>query len=136
VSHNKPLRYFGALGALFAAAALILSAGVAAAADHSGTVMAVDRDRGTIVIGELGPWHVKDGSTEVTKRTIAVSPTTQFVASRRTKEPGPTGWRGEFVDVPLDPWTLKEGDFITVRVEKDGKRPAATKITVTVTEGG
>ncbi len=45
----------------------------------------------------LGPWHVKDGSTEVTKRTIAVSPTTQFV---------------------------------------DGKRPAATKITVTVTEGG
>ena len=123
-------------GALFMAGALVLSAGAAAAGDHSGTVMAVDRDSGTIVVGEIGPWHVKDGKTGITKKTIAVGPTTQFVASRRTKEPGPTGWPGEFVEATLDRWTVKEGDFVTVHVEKDGKRPPATKITVTVTEGG
>ncbi len=65
-----------------------------------------------------------------------MSPTAQFVASRRTKEPGPTGWPGDFVEVRLDPWAVKEGDFVTVHVEKDGKRATATKITVTLMEGG
>jgi hypothetical protein len=124
------------VGALFMAGALVLGARAAAAADHSGTVTAVDRDGGTIVVGEVGPWHVKDGRTEITKRTIAVGPTTQFVASRRTKEPGPAGWPGEFVEVKLDQWAVKAGDFVTVHVEKDGKPPTATKIIVTVTEGG
>lgn len=115
---------------------LVLGAGVAAAADHSGTLMAVDRDRGTIVIGEVGPWQVKEGKTEITRKTIAVGAATQFVASKRVKEPGPTGWPGEFVEVKLDPWMVREGDFVTVRVEKDGTLPTATKITVTVMEGG
>ncbi len=97
---------------------LVLGAGVAAAADHSGTLMAVDRDRGTIVIGEVGPWQVKEGKTEITRKTIAVGAATQFV------------------EVKLDPWMVREGDFVTVRVEKDGKLPTATKITVTVMEGG
>jgi hypothetical protein len=96
----------------------------------------VDRDSGTIIVGEIGPWQVKDGKTEITKRTIAVGPTTQFVASRRTKEPGPAGWPGEFVEVRLDQWAVKAGDFVTVHVEKDGTRATATKITVAVTEGG
>jgi hypothetical protein len=48
------------------------------------------------------------GKTTITKQTIAVSPTAQFVASRRTKEPGPTGWPGDFVEVRLDPWAVKE----------------------------
>ena len=64
---------------------------------------AVDPEKGTIVLGEVGRWHVKDGQTEITLRTIDVEP------------------------------AVKGGDFVTVRVEQMGKRPIATRIAVTVT---
>ncbi|MEK7700648.1 MAG: hypothetical protein AAB418_01450 [candidate division NC10 bacterium] len=111
-------------------AALALAPGTAAASDHSGTVMAIDPDKGTIVVGEVGPWQLKDGKTEITRQTIVVTPSTRFVASKRSREPGPAGWPGEFVEVPLSAWAVKPGDFVTVHVEKAGTRWTATKITV------
>jgi hypothetical protein len=119
--------------ALAAVATAVLMLGTAWASDHSGTVMAVDPEKGTIVLGEVGPWHVKEGQTEITHRTIAVEPSTQFVMLKRTREPGPSGWPGDFVEVPLGAWAVKGGDFVTVRVEQKGKRPIATRIAVTVT---
>ena len=116
--------------ALVIVATLALTLGTAWASDHSGTVTAVDPDKRTIVIEEVGPWHVKDGQTEITRQTIAVAPSAQFVASKRTSEPGPAGWPGEFVEVPLGAWAVKPGDFVTVHVEKVRKRATATKITV------
>lgn len=111
-------------------ATLTLTVGSAAASDHSGTVMAVDPGKGTIVIGEVGPWQVKDGKTVVMRQTIVVAPSTQFVASKRSREPGPAGWPGGFVDAPLGAWAVKPGDFVTVHVEKIRTRWTATKITV------
>ena len=111
-------------------ATLALALGTAAASDHSGTVMAVDPEKGTIVVGEVGPWQVKDGKTQITRQTIVVAPSTQFVASKRSREPGPAGWPGEFVEVPLGAWAVKPGDFVTVHVEKVGTGRTATKITV------
>ena len=111
-------------------ATLALTLGTAWAWDHSGTVMAVDPAKGILVIGEIGPWHVKDGKTEITRQTVVVEPSTEFVMTKRTREPGPAGWPGEFVEVPLGAWAVKEGDFVTVHVEQKGKRRIATKITV------
>jgi hypothetical protein len=117
---------------LAAIATIVLTLGTAWASDHSGTVMVVDPQKGTIVLGEVGPWHVKDGQTEITRRTIAVEPSTQFVMLKRSLEPGPSGWPGDFVEMPLGAWAVKGGDFVTVRVDQKEKRSIATRIAVTV----
>jgi len=119
--------------ALAVVATIVLTLGTAWASDHSGTVVAVHPQKGTIVLGEVGPWHVKDGQTEITHRTIDVGPSTQFVMLQRSREPGPSGWPGDFVEAPLGAWAVKGGDFVTVRVERKGKRPIATRIAVAVT---
>lgn len=111
-------------------ATLALTLGTAWASDHSGTVMAVDPEKGILVIGEIGPWRVKDGKTEITRRTVVVEPSTLFVMVKRSPEPGPSGWPGEFVEVPLGAWAVKAGDFVTVQVEQKGERRTATKIAV------
>jgi hypothetical protein len=116
--------------AVFVATMLVL--GTALASDHSGTVLAVDSDKGTIVIGEVGPWRTKDGQTEITRQTVVVEPSTQFVLVKRTREPGPSGWPGGFVEEPLGAWAVKGGDFVTVRVEMKGRRPTATRVLVTL----
>ena len=116
--------------ALVIVTTLALTIGTAWASDHSGTVATVDPDKSTIVLEEIGPWHVKDGKTEITRQTIVVAPSAQFVMSKRTREPGPAGWAGAFVEVPLGAWTVKPGDFVTVHVEQAGNRATATKITV------
>ncbi len=116
--------------ALVIVATLALTIGTAWASDHSGTVAAVDPEKNTLVIEEVGPWHVKDGKTEITRQTIVVAPSAQFVISRRAREPGLAGWPGEFLEVPLGAWAVKPGDFVTAHVEKVGNRATATKITV------
>ena len=45
----------------------------------------------------------------------------------------PSGWPGDFVEMPLDAWAVKGGDFVTVRVDQKGKRSIAIRIAVTVT---
>ncbi|HET7874637.1 MAG TPA: hypothetical protein VFN71_03855, partial [Methylomirabilota bacterium] len=98
---------------------------------HSGTVLAVERSAGTLVLGEVGPWRVKDGKTEITRQAIAVSADTQFVSVKRAEGVGPTGWvLGEWVTAPLPAWQVKEGDFVTIEARRD--RGHLTALTVTV----
>jgi hypothetical protein len=94
--------------------------------------VAVDPAKGTIVIDEIGPWQTKSGRTISTHRTYVVEPSTQFVMLKRSSQPGPSGWRGEFVEAPLGAWAVGKGDFVTVRVEEKAKRSIATRIAVTV----
>ncbi|HSE95579.1 MAG TPA: hypothetical protein VLD61_06775 [Methylomirabilota bacterium] len=112
-------------------AALLLTLGPAWASDHSGTVLATDRKQGIIVIEEVGPWLAREGQAVVTRRALPVEPSAQFVMLRRASAPGPSGWPGDFVEMPLGAWAVKMGDFVTVRVERKGARAAATRITVT-----
>ncbi|MBI3030775.1 MAG: hypothetical protein HYY64_14815, partial [Candidatus Rokubacteria bacterium] len=49
----------------------------------SGTILALNREAGTIVVGEVGPWRVKAGATEVTPRTVAVTAGTEFKQVKR-----------------------------------------------------
>src|SRR5437870_10928218 len=59
---------------------------------HSGTVVAVDRQSGTITFDEVGPWHVDRGATAVRRQTITVIASTTFVRAARTLDPPPDGW--------------------------------------------
>jgi hypothetical protein len=42
----------------------------------------------------------------------------------------PSGWTGDFVESMLEPWQVRAGDWVTVSFERDGGRPAASRITV------
>ena len=62
------------------------AAGSAETVSHSGTITAVDRNAGTLELGEIGPWQVRDGATVVTRHRIAVTPFTSFVRAWRVAE--------------------------------------------------
>ena len=96
----------------------------------SGTIVALNKEAGTIVVGEVGPWRVKEGATEITPRTVAVTAGTEFKQVRRAEGAGPTGWVGEFVEVAIGPWELKKGDFVTVQVRHEEQRLTALKVAV------
>ena len=84
---------------------------------YSGTVLSVDRSAGVIVVGDMGPWRIKDGVTQVDRRTIEVTPSTEFVSVRRASGPAPSGWVGDFVESVLPGWQVKPGDWVTVIVK-------------------
>ncbi len=96
----------------------------------SGTILALDKEAGTIVVGEVGPWRVKEGATEITPRTVAVTAGTEFKQVKRAEGPGPAGWAGEFVEVAIAPWDLKKGDFVTMQVRREGLRLTVLKVAV------
>jgi hypothetical protein len=101
-----------------------------AATRHSGTVAAVDRAAGTITIQAIGPWRVKDGRTVTTRFTVKPDGSTAWTRARRAAGAGPSGWDGEFIEVPQDTWGLKPGEYATVEVQRVGKRQVATRVTV------
>lgn len=115
-------------------AALVLVAPVLPASaetmNHSGTIGAVDRGAGTITLDEIGPWRVRGGTTEITRRTIAVIASTEFELAERTPGAGPAGWIGEFVEKEIPSGELKAGDFVTVKVAHEGRRLTALAVTV------
>lgn len=97
---------------------------------YSGTVVAVDRSAGTLVVEGMGPWRVKEGVTQVERRTIAVAPSAAFVGLARATGPAPSGWTGDFVESPLPAWQVKPGDWVTVGLEPGAGRPTAVRIDV------
>lgn len=100
------------------------------AARYSGTVLSVDRTAGVIAIGEVGPWRVKDGQTEITRRTVRVTSATRLVRARRSPEGGASGWPGGFVEVPLTASEIRAGDFVTAEVDSRGEPSTALAITL------
>jgi hypothetical protein len=95
----------------------------------------VDQSAGTVVLAEIGPWHIKGGETEITRRTIAVTSATEFARVKRMADAGPSGWRGDFAEAPLPAWQVKPGDFVTVMTRDEDRPPTAVKITVIEPEG-
>ena len=100
--------------------------------NHSGTILAVDNVVGTIVLGEVGPWRVERGITQMTSRVIAMTASTKFVEVKRGAE---TPFPGDFVETALDAGALKVGDFVTVECLHKGKRMTALKVVVPRLEG-
>lgn len=131
MNETKRIRVIGVVAALGLALALPAWAG-SETTNISGTVLALNRDAGTIVLGEIGPWRVKGGATEVTPRTIAVTSATEFKQVKRASGAGASGWVGDFVEVGLGAWEIKKGDFVTVQVRQEGPRVTALKVEVPV----
>ncbi|HET8531399.1 MAG TPA: hypothetical protein VFO08_09640 [Methylomirabilota bacterium] len=99
-------------------------------AKYSGTVVAVDRGAGTIVVEGMGPWRVKDGVTQLERRTIGIVPSTELMRLERASGVAPSGWPGDFVESALPEWQVKPGDWVTVAVKLDGARMTAIRIDV------
>lgn len=97
---------------------------------YSGTVVAVDRAAGAIVVEGMGPWRVKDGVTQLERRTIVVTPSTELMRLERATGVAPSGWPGDFVESALPEWQVRPGDWVTVVVKPDGTRMTAIRIDV------
>jgi hypothetical protein len=128
MNERRMIQATGFVVALLVVLALSLWAGETT--NISGTIVALNKEAGTIVVGEVGPWRVKEGATEITPRTVAVTAGTEFKQVRRAEGAGPTGWVGEFVEVAIGPWELKKGDFVTVQVRHEEQRLTALKVAV------
>ncbi len=97
---------------------------------HSGRIEAIDKTTGSLVVGEVGPWRVKEGKTEITRRTIVVTSSTEWVRLGRSEGAGPSGWAGEAIETSITPWDVKAGDVVTVRVRRDSGRLIAIRVSV------
>lgn len=120
------------LGVLAGALALALMAAGPAGAEivkHSGTLADVDRDGGTIVLVEMGPWRHDPELTLITMRTIHAPSGTEFVLAYRTLD-APSGYPGDFAEERLEPWQVYLGDFVTVDCEHRDGRLVARRIAV------
>jgi hypothetical protein len=100
------------------------------ASRYSGTVVAVDQAAGTIVIDGMGPWRVKDGVTQLERRTIGIMPSTEFVRLKRATGAAPSGWVGDFVESALPERQVKPGEWVTVTVKTEDRRPTAVRVDV------
>ena len=99
-------------------------------AKYSGTVVAANRTAGTIVVEGMGPWRIKDGVTQLERRTVGVAPAAEFVRIERVTGAAPSGWAGDFIESALPMWQVKAGDWVTVAGKRDGGRMTAIRIDV------
>jgi hypothetical protein len=110
----------------------LATGGYAQTSRVSGTIVTVNRGAGTLTVQEVGPWRVRDGVTEVTRRVLAVTPETRWLEVRRAPGAGPGGWIGEFVESARTPWSVRVGEFVTVEARRDGERGVAVSVVVVV----
>ncbi|HXJ82071.1 MAG TPA: hypothetical protein VMS64_25725 [Candidatus Methylomirabilis sp.] len=101
----------------------------AAVVDHAGLVVAVDRNGGTVAVGDMGPL-LSNGTSEITRYTMRVTPSTEFVRVQRASGVAPSGWVGDYVETKLRAWDVKPGDFVAVVTEGQGQQLRAVKIIV------
>jgi hypothetical protein len=117
-----------ALSWLALLAMAVPAANAAGAPRYSGTVAAIDHDRGVMLVDEVGPWRVERGATVTTRRTIRLTPGTQYRLFMRVDRPG--AFPGDFIEVALAPTDFGPGDFVTVECARGGERLVAVTVTV------
>jgi hypothetical protein len=95
---------------------------------HSGTIVEIDPAAGVLVLEEVGPWRVVNGETVVTRVTIGLTDSTRFASFIRVDAPG--GYRGDFLEVPLDAYDVAPGDYVTIDCLHTGTRMTALSVAV------
>jgi hypothetical protein len=126
--HRISLR--SAVGVLVGLAVGIWPAHAADTLRLSGTILTIERDAGTITVGEGGPSRVEDGGARVTSWRVRVDASTRVVRAERREEAGAAGWPGAFVEIPGDASDLQPGDFVTVVGQRDDGLVRAGQITL------
>lgn len=123
----------GAAARTVAAAATGAAVVKASMVTHSGAVVSVEPGAGKLVLDEVGPWRVKDGVTQLTRRTIEVTKATTYVASRRADDAA-SGFAGDFVEQQIAAADIRAGTFVTIECEHRGPRMIARKIILVQSE--
>jgi hypothetical protein len=97
-------------------------------AKHSGTVAAIDPQGGVMIMEEIGPWRVEQGTTVVTRRTISLTPATKVNTFIRVDVPG--RFAGDFLEVELAAEDITPGDFATAECVRQRGRLVAVRVTL------
>ena len=128
MNKDASIRAAGFLGfALLASASIAW--GSSYTTDYAGDLLNVNKDTGSIVVGDMGPL-LDDGTSKMTSRSIRVTPSTKFATVKRASGAAPSGWIGDYVEKRLPQWEVKPGDFVAVKVMIQDGGPEAVKITV------
>lgn len=93
---------------------------------YSGTLVTLDAERGTAVIEEVGPWQVKDSRIQVIRRTLVLTPATEYTLFMRVN--APDGFPGAFIEGALEAGDLAPGDFVTAECRLERGKLVAVKI--------
>ncbi len=127
-------------GAAAGAAARTVAAAAAGAAivkssmvTHSGAVVSIEPGAGKLVLDEVGPWRVRDGVTQLTRRTIELTKATTYVASQRG-DGAASGFGGDFVEREIASADIHAGSFVAIECEHRGARMIALKIILVQSE--
>ena len=116
------------------AAVLVILLGLVASASagermkHSGSIVSIADDGRTFVLAEVGPWQVRNGAIVITRRTITLTPETEFAIVARDVTAG--GFPGDFAETRLGPDGVYLNDYVTIDCRHEGRRLVALKITV------
>jgi hypothetical protein len=110
-------------------ASVSVSSTTADVGSYAGDVLAVDRNAGTLLLADTGPLRA-NGTSEVARRSIRVTPTTEFVKVKRAPGTAPSGFVGDYVESKLPAWEVKPGDFVAVQVRPERGAPEAVKVMV------
>jgi hypothetical protein len=114
---------------LLAVTLVLLATALAAAAGgtrYSGTVVAIDPQRGVLIIEEVGP--VRGPKAVVTQRTIGLTARTKF--NRFIRVNGPGAFAGDFIEVALDADDVALGEFVTAECVLERGRLVAVLVTL------
>jgi hypothetical protein len=93
---------------------------------YSGTVVAIDPQRGVMIIEEVGP--LRGPKAVVTQRTIGVTSRTKF--NRFIRVNGPGAFAGDFIEVVLDADDVALGEFVTAECVLERGRLVAVLVTL------
>jgi hypothetical protein len=103
-------------------------AGAATVETHSGAVRAVDLERHTVTIEEMGPW--RGPGSHPTRRSIRFTTKTTVDLVRRPVTPPPGRWPGGYVESPSTMGEVRPGDFVSATVTRHDGRITARAIDV------
>jgi hypothetical protein len=109
----------------------LLAPAVHADERHSGRVLGIDDRVGMMLIEEVGPWQVRRGTTQVTRLTVVVLPTTKIASHIRVNVAGRFG--GDFIEVPLTLSDVSIGDHVTIECRRERGQLIASSIAVAET---
>ena len=123
---DRPDRPLSVLVAVVLTLLLAGSAG-AASARFAGKVRTLDPAKGVLVLEDVGPYTGR-GMASVTTRTIALSPTTEYVLAGRSPEA--PGFPGRFKETKGTISDVSAGAFVSVECELAGGKCTASRITI------
>jgi hypothetical protein len=95
---------------------------------HSGVVVAIDAETGVLIIDEVGPWHAEPGLAMLTRRTIRLTPATEYGLVIRSALLGDDD--GAYIELVLRRGDVLRDDFVTVECVWEGGRLTALAVIV------